>query len=85
MLTLSRAFGVQTPSIFPIAQILTAVWVNHDTRMPVHCAAKVTRGGTFYKTVNKCINPLNKALDQPYNAQSSYPEYTPTPAPTTRA
>lgn len=42
------AFGVQIPSIFPIAQRFTAVWVNHDTRMPVHCAAKVTLGGIFY-------------------------------------
>lgn len=46
--TLLLAFGVQIPSIFPIAQRLTAVWVNHDTKIPVHCAANVTLGGIFY-------------------------------------
>lgn len=48
VITLLLAFGVQIPSIWPMAQRFTAVWVNHETRIPVHCAANVTRGGIFY-------------------------------------
>lgn len=31
-----------------MAHRFTAVWVNHETRMPVHCAANVILGGIFY-------------------------------------
>jgi protein tyrosine phosphatase len=47
-LTLLLASGVQMSSMLPIAQTLTAVCVSHETMMPVHCAAKVTRGGIFW-------------------------------------
>jgi hypothetical protein len=47
-LTLLLAFEVQMSLTLPIAQMLTAVCVSHETMMPVHCAAKVTRGGIFW-------------------------------------